>query len=216
MPTYVDKPLAATLAGSRALVEHAERVGVPLMVGFNRRYVPAYADAARLPRDIIVLQKNEADSPGDVREIVFDDFIHVVDTLRFLLPGPATTVTVSGRVENGLLHHVALTLAGNGFTAVGLMNRVAGAKGERLQIAGQGSSREIFDLVQTVEHDGRRHAPGGWTPVARQRGIEQICTDFLGGVRGGRFPELRDALATHELCELVVAELLKSAEPAES
>jgi len=199
VPTYVDKPLADTLAGSRALVAHAERTGTPLMVGFNRRHAPAYVAAARAPRETVILQKNEADAPGAVRDVVFDDFIHVADTLRFLAPGEVSDVAVSGRVEDGMLEHVALTLAGPGFTCFGAMNRRAGAKSERLQLIGDGHQREVRDLA-----DG----PTGWTPVGRVKGIEQICEHFLAAVRGEtQFPDLQDALATHELCEQVVERL---------
>ncbi|ACU70088.1 oxidoreductase domain protein [Catenulispora acidiphila DSM 44928] len=199
VPTYVDKPLADSLTESRALVEHAERTRTPLMVGFNRRHAPAYVAAARAPRETVILQKNEADAPGVLRDIVFDDFIHVADTLRFLAPGEVSDVTVSGRVEDGMLEHVALTLSGPGFTCFGTMNRRAGAKGERLQLIGDGHWRDIRDLA-----DG----PTGWAPVGRVKGIEQICEHFLAAVRGEtQFPDLQDALATHELCEQVVERL---------
>lgn len=199
VPTYVDKPLADTLAASRALVEHAERTGTPLMVGFNRRHAPAYVEAARAPRETVILQKNEADAPGAVRDVVFDDFIHVADTLRFLAPGDISDVAVSGRVEDGMLEHVALTLSGPGFTCVGVMNRRAGAKGERLQLIGDGHHRDIHDLTE---------GPTGWTPVGSVKGIEQICEHFLAAVRGEtQYPDLQDALATHELCEQVVERL---------
>ena len=199
VPTYVDKPLADTFAESRALVGHAERTGTPLMVGFNRRHAPAYVAAARAPRETVILQKNEADAPGVLRDVVFDDFIHVADTLRFLAPGEVSDVTVSGRVEDGMLEHVALTLSGPGFTCFGAMNRRAGAKAERLQLIGDGHRRDIHDLA-----DG----PTGWDPVGRVKGIEQICEHFLAAVRGEtQYPDLQDALATHELCEQVVERL---------
>ncbi|NUR26177.1 MAG: gfo/Idh/MocA family oxidoreductase, partial [Catenulispora sp.] len=199
VPTYVDKPLADNLADCRALVEHAGRTGTPLMVGFNRRHAPAYVAAARAPRETVILQKNEADAPGTVRDLVFDDFIHVVDTLRFLAPGSIDGVTVSGRVEDGLLEHVAVTLSGPGFTGFGAMNRRAGRKGERLQVIGDGHDLEILDFA-----DG----PTGWTPVGRVKGVEQICEHFLAAVRGEtEFPDPQDALATHELCEQVVERL---------
>lgn len=199
VPTYVDKPLADNLADARALAEHSERTGTPLMVGFNRRHAPAYVAAARAPRETVILQKNEADAPGTVRHLVFDDFIHVVDTLRFLAPEPIDEITVSGRVEDGLLEHVALTLSGPGSTAFGAMNRRAGRKAERLQVIGDGHTMEIHDLAE---------GPTGWAPVGRVKGVEQICEHFLAAVRGEtEYPALQDALATHELCELVVERL---------
>ncbi|NED89139.1 Gfo/Idh/MocA family oxidoreductase, partial [Streptomyces sp. SID11233] len=43
VPTYVDKPLAYELRESRRVADLAEQRGVPLMVGFNRRHAPGYA-----------------------------------------------------------------------------------------------------------------------------------------------------------------------------
>lgn len=210
IPTYVDKPLDSTLAGSRALAARAEAADVALMVGFNRRFAPAYVRAARQARDVVILQKNQPQGRGPIRDVVYDDFIHVVDTLRFLLPGEAGHVDVSGKVEGGELHHVVLTLSGTGFTAVGVMNRVSGSKEERLELMGDGRKQEILDLVEVVDHAGgsRTSRPAdGWAPVARQRGFEQVCTAFLDGVRAGHGFDLQDALRTHELCERVVVEL---------
>lgn len=203
VPTFVDKPLTDTYAGSLALVEHAERAGVPLMAGFNRRYVPAYAAAAAGPRDLVLLQKNEPGRRAGVRHLVFDAFIHVADTLRFLAPGPVTATHVSGRVEDGLLQHAAVTLSGPGFTAFGSMNWVSGAKNEWLQVSGAGGAFEVADLVGISDASGERRAHDAWTPVARQRGFEQMVTAFLAG----EYLDLRDSLATHELCERIVAEL---------
>ncbi|GAA3205588.1 Gfo/Idh/MocA family oxidoreductase [Actinocorallia longicatena] len=203
--TYVDKPLDTTLEGSRELVEHAARAGVPLMVGFNRRHAPAYTGALDHPRDLIVLQKNQPSGSGPVREVIYDDFIHVADTLRFLAPGPIRGSHVSGRVSGGVLEHVALTLTGEGFTAIGLMHRLGGSKEEKLELSGRGRKREILNLTDVIDHHGpvARQPIDGWASVANQRGFEQICTEFLEG----RHPGLNDALLTHELCEKVVTSL---------
>ena len=88
MPTYVDKPLAYELADSERLVRLAEQRGTSLAVGFNRRYAPGYAQCLEHPRELILMQKNRVGLPEDPRTLVLDDFIHVVDTLRFLAPRP--------------------------------------------------------------------------------------------------------------------------------
>jgi virulence factor len=195
IPTYVDKPLAADIADARTLAAHG---GAPLMVGFNRRYAPAYVEAAEGPRDVVVLQKNRVDGLGPVREIIYDDFIHVVDTLRFLLPRPAERVEVAGKVVGGQLHHVTLTLTAPGCSATGIMHRQAGVDEERLDVLGAGRRLTVTDLGA---------GGGSWTPVAERRGVAQICTRFLDAVRSGRFPDLRLSLETHEMCERIVGDL---------
>ncbi|MYY12234.1 Gfo/Idh/MocA family oxidoreductase [Streptomyces sp. SID4919] len=206
VPTYVDKPLAYAYAESERLVRLAEEHGVALAVGFNRRHAPGYAQCLERPRDLIVMQKNRVGQPEDPRTFVLDDFIHVVDTLRFLAPGTIDHFGVRARTEGGLLHHVVLQLAGDGFTALGVMNRLSGSTEEILEVAGQDTKRQVLNLADVVDHQGQPslRRRGDWVPVARQRGIEQVVTAFLDDVRAGRTISARDALATHELCERVV------------
>ncbi|MFE0515403.1 Gfo/Idh/MocA family protein [Streptomyces sp. NPDC058964] len=206
VPTYVDKPLAYELADSERLVELAERRNVSLAVGFNRRYAPGYTQCADHPRELILMQKNRIGLPERPRTMILDDFIHVVDTLRFLIPGEADDVTVRARTENGLLHHVVLQLAGDGFTALGVMNRLSGSAEEILEVSGQDTKRQVINLAEVIDHKGQPtvRRRGDWVPVARQRGIEQAVLAFLDAVRAGKVLSARDALATHELCERVV------------
>lgn len=203
---YVDKPLDQHLEGARHLVELAERTGRSLLVGFNRRHAPGYQQAKERPRDLIVLQKNREGLPEAVRSVVFDDFIHVVDTLRFLVPGEIEHVDVRSRIRHGLLEHLVLTLAGDGFTALGIMNRVSGSTEEVLEVSGGDSKRAVVNLAEVIDHRGQPtiRRRGDWVSVARQRGIEQIVVSFLDAVRAGRTLSARDALRTHELCEQIV------------
>ncbi|MEU6384325.1 Gfo/Idh/MocA family oxidoreductase [Streptomyces bauhiniae] len=206
VPTYVDKPLAYELTDSQKLVELAERQDVPLFVGFNRRYAPGYAQLLEHPRDLILLQKNRVGLPEEPRPMILDDFIHVVDTLRFLVPGPVDDVTVRARTEDGLLHHVVLQLSGDGFTALGVMNRLSGSAEEILEVSGQDTKRQVVNLAEVIDHKGQPtvRRRGDWVPVSRQRGIEGAVLTFLDAVRAGEPLSARDALATHELCERVV------------
>lgn len=206
VPTFVDKPLAYELADSERLVRLAEERNVSLAVGFNRRHAPGYTQCADHPRDLILMQKNRIGLPEDVRTMVLDDFIHVVDTLRFLAPGPIDDVSVRARVEGGLVHHVVLQLAGDGFTALGVMNRLSGSAEEILEVSGQDTKRQVVNLAEVIDHKGQPSVRrrGDWVPVARQRGIEQGVLAFLDAVQAGKVLSARDALATHELCERVV------------
>ncbi|NJQ16866.1 Gfo/Idh/MocA family protein [Streptomyces bohaiensis] len=209
VPTYVDKPLAYHVDDARRLVALAAAGGLPLAVGFNRRFAPGYAQCRDHPRDLIVLQKHRLGLPDQPRRVVFDDFIHVVDTLRFLVPGEVTATDVRARVRDGLLHHVVLQLAGDGFTALGVMNRLSGSAEEVLEVSGADTKREVRNLAEVIDHKGQPtvRRRGDWVPVARQRGIEQAVHAFLETVRTGRprsGSDAEDALRTHELCEEIV------------
>ncbi len=205
----VDKPLSYDVAASRALVELARQRGRSLLVGFNRRYTPAYVAALDRPRNLVLLQKDRGGLPNDVRAVVLDDFIHVVDTLRMLLPSEPSRVEVSGHLVAGLLHHVVLHLAGPGFTALGVMNRVGGWTTELLQTSGDDSRYEVRDLSEVTEYDGAPTLrPGGiWDQVGHRRGFEDMCRTFLDAVRAGHRLDAGDALVTHELCEQIIEQL---------
>ncbi|MEU6780841.1 Gfo/Idh/MocA family oxidoreductase [Nonomuraea angiospora] len=204
---YVDKPIAYTLQDSERLVRLAETEGRSLMVGFNRRYAPGYAGLAAHPRHLVLMEKNRDNQPDEPRRVIFDDFIHVVDTLRFLAPGPVTGTRSRTRVKDGLLEHVVLELTGDGFTAIGVMNRASGASEETCEAMGDGAKRRVANLGDVLDYQGGETLARrpDWVPVARQRGIEQICLDFLAAVREGRRIAADDALATHALCEEIVS-----------
>ncbi len=209
VPVYLDKPLAADLGGAEHLVQLAADRRVSLMTGFNRRYAPAYTQCLDHPRDLILMQKNRIGLPGSARTFVYDDFIHVVDTLRFLLPGAVQDTAVRAKTRDGAVHHVVLQLSGDGFTAIGVMNRMSGSTEERLEVSGEDTKREVLNIADVIDHKGQPtlRRRGDWVPVARQRGFEQITHTFLDAVRSGKLLDGQDSLRTHELCERIVTEI---------
>jgi virulence factor len=207
VPVLVDKPLAPSLAEATRIVELAETRGLSLAVGFNRRHAPVYAALADVPRSVVLVQKNRVDLPDEPRRVVFDDFIHVVDTLRFLLPPGEDRAAVSCVVRDGLLRTVTLELTSDGVVGLGVMNRVSGANEEVVEVLGDGHKHRVLDLATVERHrDGGMQVlrRGDWTPVPEQRGFTGLCDWFLSAVREGRTLSARDALRTHELCEQVV------------
>ncbi|MGN9837933.1 Gfo/Idh/MocA family protein [Nonomuraea sp. H19] len=204
---YVDKPIAYTLQESERLVRLAKTEDRSLMVGFNRRHAPGYAALAALPRHLVLMEKNRDNHPDTPRRAIFDDFIHVADTLRFLAPGAVTGTTIRTRVKDGLIEHIVLELSGDGFTAIGVMNRVSGASEESCEVMGDGVKRRVVNLGDVIDYRGGEvltRRPD-WVPVARQRGIEQLCLEFLTAVGQGRRIDADDALASHALCEEIVS-----------
>jgi predicted dehydrogenase len=203
--TFVDKPLADTLAAAEALVDRARRRDTPLVLGFNRRFAPDYA-ALRGRGTLVTLEKHRHRQPDHARRVVFDDFIHVVDTLLFLVPGAVRRHAIETQVADGLLHAVTLTLAGDGFGAIGLMHRDSGLDEERLDVIGAGERHVVLDLAERIDTAGtqQRRRRGDWTAVARQRGFEAMCDAFLTAARERRPVDADAILRTHALCEEIV------------
>jgi virulence factor len=203
----VDKPLAPSLGEARRLVELAERRDRSLMVGFNRRYAPAYAGLTALPRSVVIVQKHRTGLPDEPRRVVFDDFVHVVDTLRFLLPGEERRVDIRCVVAEGLLRTVSIGLHTSAATGFGVMHRVSGAAEEVVEVLGDGHKHRVVDLAlveRQTDGEVRLERRGDWTPVPEQRGFAAMCEAFLAAAREGRVLSARDALRTHEICEDVV------------
>lgn len=219
---HVDKPLADRAAEADRLTALAEGLDVPLTVGLNRRFAPAYRQAAARRPHLAVFTKHRPDLADAVRRVVFDDLIHVVDTLRWLLDeGEATDparvtdgLEVTGRVVDGRLHHVAFTLRRGDRHGVGIMDRRSGTTHERLEAHGAAATTVVDDLASVADHGADAVAtsrPGSWTPTLQVRGFVAMLDDFLDAVATGRPPTVspRDALASHRVCEAVVSRLTR-------
>lgn len=206
VPVLVDKPLADDLPTAERLAGLAARAGVPLFVGFNRRHAPAYAGLLGSPRTAVRMTKDRRGPLHPPRRTVFDDFIHVVDTIRFLAPVPVRVAAIETVTRDGLLESALLLLSGDGFHATGAMHRQAGGDEERVEVIGGGAAVSVRNLGDARLTDGadRRERRGDWTPVADQRGFTAMCDAFLRAVREGTAVPLDDMLETHRICEAVV------------
>ncbi len=218
VPVLVDKPLATDAAGARDVVELARAAGVSLLVGFNRRYAPAVAELATWDdRDVVVLHKHRAHPLGPARDMVFDDFIHVVDTVRHLVPSDLDDLTIAVRTAaDGVARRLAVQFTGHGRLAIGVMSWTAGMAHELLDVVGDGRRRQVTDLGDVVDLAGgeRLVRRDGWAPATRLRGFDALCATFLAAVRDGVLLDAGDALVTHEVCERVVRAAQEQAAPA--
>lgn len=211
---YVDKPITYHYDSSKRLTELAADKNLTLMVGFNRRYAPAYCKCRQITdANMVIMQKNRNSLPGEVRTFVFDDFIHVVDTLRYIFSYPIHEMTVKGMISNGLLTHITIQLlAENGAIAMGIMNRDAGAVEEILEVFSPNEKYQVTNLTETVvkrvAYTTTDHV-SDWDTTLRKRGFEDIISDFLQCVEYGKSPVITadDALVTHFLCEEIVQKL---------
>lgn len=212
VPVHVDKPLASSAEEASELVGTAERHGTLLAVGFNRRFAPAYRRVAEGAPRLVVMGKHRPDLADLPRRVIFDDLIHVVDTLRWLIGAGDVDPQVTGHVADGRLHHIAFTLAHEGRHAIGLMNRSSGTTREVLEAHQPEATTLVHDLAHTEIHgtsDTRVRGPGSWTPTLEVRGFVAMLEAFFAAVSGEptSTPSAEDALATHVTCEHILAQL---------
>ena len=213
---YVDKPITYDYESSKRLVALAESRNLILMVGFNRRYAPSYRELKQLvDPNMVILQKNRKFLPAEVRPFIFDDFIHVIDTLRYIFSYPVKEIVVKGlKKDNMLLHVVVQMEAQNGAIAIGIMNRDSGTLEEKIEVFSTLEKRTVYNLTDMrIAHDKTEIISkiDDWKSTLYKRGFEQIVDDFLHAVKTGGKTQftMQDALITHQICEDVVAELNK-------
>ena len=212
VPAFVDKPVALSADDTRRVVERARAAGVSFAVCFNRRFTPTYAEVATLPGlDTVVLTKNRVGLPDDPRIVVFDDFVHVVDTLRFLVaPEPEDLQVVARSEPDGRLARVAITLRQVDRIGVGIMDRTSGQTIEILEAMAPERAIVVTDLVDVVHRvDGmaQHRQPDNWASVSQQRGFVAMVGRLLNSVRAGEVLDGGDALATHDLCEEILRQV---------
>ena len=155
-----------------------------------------------------MLHKHRSHPLGPARAMVFDDFIHVVDTVRHLVPSSLADLSISTRTTpDGACRRLAVQFTGEGGRmAVGVMSWTAGLDHELLDVVGDGRRRQVTDLADVVDLAGaeRLTRRPGWSPATRLRGFDAMCARFLQAVRDGERLDPGDALVTHEVCERVV------------
>lgn len=111
LPTFVEKPLASDLDETEDLVELIDRTRVPLQVGFQRRFDPAYREARRLVEEgqlgtiyLVRLIAHDAAPPPEeyIRTsggMFRDSSIHDFDAMRFITGQEVDEVTAVGSVR---------------------------------------------------------------------------------------------------------------------
>jgi len=211
IPTFVDKPLTYHLEQTEELFRLARNYNVILMTGFNRRYVPTYRSllAIENPKTII-MEKNRRELPGNPRSFIMDDFIHVIDTISYLMGEvDLNQVDVNKIKRNNKLVQVILKLSQGENTAIGIMNRDNAITEETLELMSFKQKKKIKNITQIVNYnDGKEiiSQTAGWNKMGYDRGFVDMISEFLERVRKGENnkKELAADLLTHRLAEKVI------------
>jgi virulence factor len=210
---YIDKPISMNIEETERIVELAEEQNKIAMVGFNRRFIPMVKELKEHGKaNLILMQKNRFASPEHVRRFVVEDFIHVVDTLRFLMNTEVKDIKVESLKNGDDLHHLVIQLLGDGCTAIGIMNRNGGVTEETIEYHAGHHKVVVSNLVETTQYHNKETSIskfGDWEPTLYKRGFYQLCDHFLDCVANSKTPDpsIRDSLATHEICERIVKEI---------
>jgi virulence factor len=216
IPVFVDKPLAYSLEESEKILDIASKNKIPLYLGFNRRFAPLVKSLSTVPSPIQVSwQKHRVDLPGDPRVFVFDDFIHVVDGLRFLGEGPVRNLNVVSRVKDKKLEAIHVQWQQGETLLVGGMNRISGITEERIEFFSPGNKWEINNLDSGAHFTDEKEKMlkfGNWESTLHKRGFVSMMEDWINVVQERTFnpDSMEDIWATHQLCETILGKVVAS------
>lgn len=222
---FVEKPMALTIADADRAIAAAAAAGVPLQVGFNRRFATGFAAARQViddggigtPQLLRSLTRDPGGfDPAAVKPgtIFLETLIHDFDTLRWFNPG-AKVIDVYAVGDalvhpeyfgRGLLDTAVVTIRfDNGAIATAEANFSAAygydVRGEVFGSAGMVTAGDV--RAGDMRH---YHAGGVSSPTTRlntdlfRDAYTQQLADFAANVRGERRPvptgeDAREALA---------------------
>lgn len=157
---FCEKPVDLSCERILACLDVVEAAGVPLMIGFNRRFDPDFADLRRRlldgaigePEMITLISRDPAPPPlayiATSGGLFRDMLIHDLDMARFLLDGDEP---VEVHAMGSCLTDPAIAAAGDIDTAVVTLKT---AKGRLCQISG--SRRASYGYDQRIEVHGSK------------------------------------------------------------
>lgn len=207
---YIDKPISMNFKETEQIVNLAREQGKIAMVGFNRRFTPRVKELTMHGKaSLIIMQKNRFNFPEYTRRFVVEDFIHVVDTLRYLMSTNVVDLNVNFLKKDNMLDHLIIQLIGEGCTAIGIMNRNNGVTEEIIEYMTPQNKYVVSSLVETTHYHNKEiniTKFGDWEPTLYKRGFYQIVDHFLDYIEQNKTPDpsINDSLITHEICERIV------------
>lgn len=210
---YIDKPISMNFHETERIAALAKEYGKIAMVGFNRRFIPRVKELKEKgAASLIIMQKNRFAAPDHIRRFVVEDFIHVVDTLRFLMPSAVKDVKIEFLRQGVMLDHLIIQLIGKGCTAIGIMNRNGGVTEEIIEYTTGNNKYVVNGLVETTHfHDKEMTISkfGDWEPTLYKRGFHQITDHFIKSVIHATTPDpsIEDSLITHKICEKIITHI---------
>ncbi|WP_338082287.1 Gfo/Idh/MocA family oxidoreductase [Exiguobacterium qingdaonense] len=208
---FIDKPITFTLDETERLVTLAKEKGVHLVTGFNRRFATATQALKQVEqKNMVFIQKNRTYKPATLREFVIEDFVHVVDTLRYLTDlQPVDRLRVTPRFEGDVLKQVMIHFTAGGIEAVGWMNRDNGCTEEVMEVMSPTLKRVTRDVERIIDYgrDGMKEwSLDPWESNLKRRGFIDMVDEFVRLLRGERSDSItaEDSLETHRLCEEIL------------
>lgn len=214
IPTLVDKPLAYDYSESRALFEQASKQKTPLMLGFNRRFAPLYENLNQLnpTAHTVQLTKHRALTKAvSAIELVYDDAIHLIDTLCFLSKDWSIDFNQHSRLRyknQSTCFGIDLMAQNNSGLYKASLNHDAGFTHETLEYHQVGQTHIVNNLSELIieSNNKKQIMPSNdWAPTTAKRGFEQMIDYFIKLIEN---PSLVDTVIQKDNHTHAIADIL--------
>lgn len=206
---FVDKPLTENYRQTEELYRLAAAKNLILMLGFNRRYAPLVNLLKDLPeKRQLHLQKNRLAGSGTPEFLVYDLFLHLVDTAVYLMPGTPRLVYGNLQVSQNNLEYATMLLASETTSATLTMDLKSGANYERYEVTSPSETLILENLTNLTElkQQGTLQLSGDdWQTTLFKRGFEALVTQFLTAVKEKQPLSQEKILLSHQLCAELLA-----------
>ncbi|WP_430598163.1 Gfo/Idh/MocA family protein [Enterococcus sp. AZ177] len=203
---FVDKPLSENLAEVKEIQALAAEKKLILMVGFNRRFAPFVDELKAVDnKNMLLIQKNRIASESTANFVIYDLFLHVADTLVYLLDDDIRQVQTKIIEEDGLLKRAILHVETETTTAIASMNLYAGANTETYQVTSPEGTLVLENLTDLTSQNPlvtQQKKFGDWTTTVEKRGFQQMVEEFIKAVQTNDDTYLKQekVFTSHELC----------------
>lgn len=210
IPVFVDKPLSYSLSESERILSLAAKNKLPLFLGFNRRFAPLIKMLSKEANPVqIVWQKNRVNLPGNPRIFIFDDFIHVIDSLCFLTKGTIQNLNVVSRIKHNMLENLQIQWEQEETILIGGMNRISGVTEEKIEYYTKGNKWIINDLNSGIHFSQEEEKSlnfNNWESTLYKRGFIDMIEDWINVAekREHNSKSIEDIWQTHQLCERIL------------
>ncbi len=207
VPVLAEKPGAVDAHEAEELADLSLARGVPVMVGYMKRFAPAYRQARAVIEDAAFGSASLAtfvfvmgDFETDFRNYLIDNTVHHLDLARFLL-GELGEVHARRRPSFGGRHAVAVMATSESGALVSFQFGSTGSwfqRNEWVEIVGEGASVNVDNVDTCVYRPGSRPEQV-WRPnysIPLEGNLTSTTLGFL--------PELlhfRDVVAGSAVCE---------------
>lgn len=171
LPAFCEKPIAIDLDSTDRAIDAVERAGVPVMMGFNRRFDAGFSKARAAVVDgsigdlMLVVGQHHDHRPSPEEYIAVsggqfkDQLIHDFDLLRFVSGDEVTAVHAAGNTVGG----EAYERHGDTMVAVVTLwlesGAVASLSGARLDPIGYDVRMEVFGTGDSISVGWDDHTP---------------------------------------------------------